>query len=514
MSRMPQGLPPTGQIDQVLQTIYSDRMKDNPLFFVMWAFPWGEKGYRLENEKGPRAWQREELEKIAAHIKLQKERVKQGLPPEMYKLAIASGRGIGKSALISWLVIWMMATQPGSTTIISANTDTQISDITFGELGKWLSLSIVSFLFTETQKNISPAEWYAEALRKDIKLNQTYYYASGKLWDEDNASSFAGVHSDIGMLVIFDESSGIPTTIWDVTQGYFTDKTIYRFWLTFSNPRAGSGGFFDVCTKEELGWNVRHINSLDVPEMDHAPLEAIIAKYGSDSDEAAVEVYGQFPRQGDRQFISRAIVEEASRRTLERYDSDEPLVMGVDIARFGQDSTVFCFRQGRDARSIPAQEFKGLDNMQIVDKLLQAIHTHNPAAIFIDSGAGTGVIDRMKQLQYKVHEVIFGSMSGIPAYYDHRTEMWARLRDWLRGGMIPNDRNIKDQLCNPEKELIGRETKEKLESKEKMKKRGIKSPDFGDALAITFHAKVASRNLSTARNNKPKRYKPKKGILD
>lgn len=514
MRGMPRGLPPKDQIDQVLQIIYSDYMKDNPLAFVMWAMPWKEKGYRLVNENGPREWQKKELLAIAEHIKIQKARVAQGLPPEMYKLAIASGRGIGKSALISWLVLWIMSCHPGSTTIISANTDTQISDITFGELGKWLSLSIVSFLFTETQKNISPADWYAEALRKDIKLNQTYYYASGKLWDPDSPSSFAGAHSDIGMLVIFDESSGIPTPIWDVTQGYFTDKTVYRFWLTFSNPRAGSGGFFDVCTKEELGWNVRHINSLDVPEMDHEPLKAIIAKYGSDSDEAAVEVYGRFPKQGDRQFISRAMVDEASKRTFERYDSGDPLVMGVDIARFGSDSTVFVFRQGRDARSIPAQEYRGIDNMAVVDKILQAIHTYNPAAIFIDSGAGAGVIDRMKQLGYKVHEVIFGSMSGEQAYYDHRTEMWAKMRDWLRGGMIPDNRELKDQLCNPEKELIGRESKEKLESKEKMKKRGIKSPDFGDALALTFHAKIATRNLTTARHNKPKRYRPQKGLLD
>lgn len=514
MRGMPSGLPPKNEIDQVLQMIYSDYMKENPLAFVMWAMPWGEAGYRLEKEKGPRAWQRKELEKIAEHIQIQKERVAKGLPPEMYKLAIASGRGPGKSALISWLVLWMMSCLPGSTTIISANTDTQISDITFGEIGKWASLSLVSFLFEETQKNLSPAKWYADALRKDIKLNQTYYYASGKLWDEDSPSSFAGAHSDIGMMVIYDEASGIPTPIWDVTQGYFTDKTIYRFWLAFSNPRAGSGGFFDVCTKEELGWNIRHINSLDVPEIDHAPLKAIIAKYGSDSDEAAVEVYGRFPKQGDRQFISRAVVEEASIRTFDRLENSEPLVLGVDIARFGQDSTVFCFRQGRDARSIAAQEFKGLDNMQIVDKLLQAIHTYNPDAIFIDSGAGAGVIDRMKQLGYKVYEVIFGSSSNEHAFYDHRTEMWARMRDWLRGGMIPNDREIKDQLCNPEKELIGRETKEKLESKEKMKKRGIKSPDFGDALAITFHAKVASKGLTTARQNKTKRYRSKKGLLD
>ncbi len=153
--------------------------------------------------------------------------------------------------------------------------------------------------------------------------------------------------------------------------------------------------------------------------------------------------------------------------------------------------------------------------MQIVDKVLQAIHTHDPAAIFIDSGAGAGIIDRLKQLGYKVHEVIFGSVSGEQHLYDHRTELWAKMRDWLSGGMIANDKNLIRDLCNPEKELVGRESKEKLESKEKMRKRGIKSPDFADALALTFHAKVARKDLLTARQKKIKRYRePGKGLLD
>jgi hypothetical protein len=109
---------------------------------------------------------------------------------------------------------------------------------------------------------------------------------------------------------------------------------------------------------------------------------------------------------------------------------------------------------------------------------------------------------------------MFGSAATEPQYFDFRTELYARLRDWLPGGMIANDNDLKTGLCAPEKELIGRESKEKLESKEKMKKRGIKSPDHADALAITFAIKGARKGTQTSRKSKHKRYREKRGLLD
>ncbi len=509
------GLPPKAEIEQIMSLLFSDFIRDNPYNFVMMAFPWGQKGFPLEKEKGPREWQKRELLAIAEHIKLNKERVKQGLNPILYKLAVASGRGIGKSTLVSWIILWLMSCHYGSTTIISANTDDQISNKTFGEIGRWRTMMLNSFFFDQTQKNLSPAVWYEKILKDEMKIDTTYYYARGVLWDPDRPDAFAGAHSSIGMAVIFDEASGIDESIWTVTQGFFTDNTIYRFWLAFSNPRSGAGAFFDCFNDDGSTWNIRNINALEIEGIDHSELEDIIRKNGSDSDPARVEVYGQFPRAGDRQFISRALVDEASKRELERYDNNEPLVLGIDPARFGSDKTVFWFRQGRDARSIPPQEYQGLDNMQIVDKVTQAIHTFNPDAIFIDSGAGAGIIDRLKQLGYKVHEVLFGSVSGEQHLYDHRTELWSKMRDWLTGGMIPVHKQLKNDLCNPQKELIGRESKEKLESKENMKKRGIKSPDYADALALTFHAKIARKDHLTSRKGKTKKYRNESSnILD
>ena len=509
------GIPPANEINDTMQMLYSDYFRDNPLAYVLWSFPWGKKGTPLERfPKGPRQWQRDELEAIAEHIKENKARVVRGEDPKVYKSATASGRGIGKSALVSWIVLWMMSTHYGSTTIVSANTDTQLTDKTFGEIGVWLAMALNSFMFESVQKSIKPAEWFAKILKDEMQIGSKYYYANGVLWNEDAADSFAGAHSQIGMLVIFDESSGIPENIWTVSKGFFTEKTIYRFWFAFSNPRSPTGAFFDCFNEAESGWKTRQINSLDVEDIDTSELEEIVRTKGADSYEARVEVFGQFPRQGDRQFIGRALVEDACNRELGRYDNNEPLLMGVDPARFGDDSTCIRFRQGRDARSIPPIEYKGLDNMQVVNIIIQQIYTHKPDAVFIDSGAGAGIIDRLRELGYKVFEVNFGSSSGELNYYDHRTELWGKMREWLGGGMIDNNKKLKNDLCSPEKELVGRESKEKLESKEKMKRRGVKSPDHGDALALTFHCKVARRDLSTYRGSPVKHRRKHKSPID
>lgn len=483
-------LPPVEELNQIQQTLFSDYLRDNPLAFVMWAFPWMEKDSRLESRSGPSDWQKRVLTDIADHIKIQKERKARGEKPELFQLAICSGRGIGKSALLSWLSLWMLSCHYGSTTFISANSDHQVSDVTFGEIGKWMAMSPIRHFFEQTKSNFSPTEWFAAALKEEKGIDSTYYYVQGRLWSEENTSGYAGPHSDIGMMLLYDEASGIPSSIWGVSDGFFTDPVVYRFWVVMSNPRAASGGFFDAFHANKSPWRKLQINSLDVKEIDHKPLLAKIDQYGPDSDEAAVEVYGKFPKQGDRQFISRFVVSQAKDRELLNYDNDEPLIMGVDPARHGIDATVFRFRKGRDARSIAPQEYRGLDNMQVVDKVLQAIHSFQPDHICIDSGAGAGIIDRLKQIGVKnVHEVEFGGSSSDPHLFDHRTEMWMKLANWLPGGMIDSSRELEDDLCNPEKEFVEGKDQIKLESKTKMKKRGINSPNHGDALALTFHKK-------------------------
>ncbi len=503
MSKNPQ--PPPEQTERLMEIMWAPHVRDNPYAWVMMAFPWGEKKTPLANATGPRAWQKAELLAIADFIKENKRRVADGLDPKVYKCAISSGRGPGKSTLAAWLTLWMMSCQIGSTTIITANTDTQLTNKTFGEIGIWLTLAINGYWFERIQKGIMPAPWLADAMKKQLKVDSQYFYAKGELWNEDNPDAFAGAHNMIGMMLIYDEASGIPKPIWTVSEGFFTERSIYRFWFAFSNPRSNTGAFHDCFTLHRDYWRTKKIDSRTVEGLDGVVFAEIIQKYGEDSREARVEVRGEFPAQGDKQFISRSIVADACTRELERVDDHAPLCMGVDPARFGDDSTVIRFRQGRDARSIPPVEMKGADNMAVANKCAELIERFNPDGVFIDSGAGSGIIDRLKEMGYQVFEVQFGSSAEDPRYFDHRTELWARMRDWLPGAMlgreIEEDQKLVEDIVGPEYEFMGREDKIKLESKEKMKSRGLPSPDNADALAVTFHAKIARRDWTASRKS-------------
>jgi hypothetical protein len=233
--------------------------------------------------------------------------------------------------------------------------------------------------------------------------------------------------------------------------------------------------------------------------------QQIIDKHGEDSDVARIEVKGMFPSQGDHQFISRTIVTEAQNRALERYDDHAALVMGVDPARYGEDSTVIRFRRGRDARSYPVIEMKGADNMAVANKVADLIDEHEPDGVFIDAGAGSGVIDRLRERGYKVYEVGFGEASSDVMWMDHRTELWGRMRDWLKGAMIDKNQILQDDLTGPEYEFRGREDRIKLESKEKMKDRGLASPNHADALALTFHLTIARYDNKLSKKNPEQR---------
>lgn len=477
-------------------------IKDDVYKWVMYAFPWGQPNTPLEKYTKPRQWQIDELNRITDFIGENKKRASMDLPPLIYNSATSSGRGPGKSALVSWLAMWHVSTNIGSTTMISANTESQLSSKTFGEIGKWQTLSLSGEWFEKSSLRLKPKDWFTDQVKRHKKIDPSLYYVDGVLWNEDNPDAFAGAHNPIGMMLIFDEASGIPQPIWTVSEGFFTDLSVYRFWFVFSNPRKNTGPFFECFHKHRNYWYTRQIDSRTVEGLDQTKFQEIIDKYGEDSDEARIEVKGEFPRQGDRQFISREIVGGAVVRDLERYDDHAALLMGVDIARYGDDSTVIRFRRGRDARSIPAVKLKGADNMKVANMCADLIDKFAPDGVFIDAGAGSGVIDRLREMGYKVFEVGFGTASEADEYFDHRTELWARMREWLGGAMIDNDQELIDDLTGPEYEFGGREDKIRLEAKEKMKKRGLASPDNGDALAVTFHKKVARTDLATGLKTK------------
>jgi len=489
--------------EQMLMTeLWDKNISDDLEKFVLFSYPWGKRGTPLEHFKGPRTWQRDELQAITDHIRQNKIKILNNQKPIMYQSSTSSGRGIGKSSLTSWLVHWMATTRLGSTSIVTANTEQQLKSRTWAELGKWHTLSINSHWFEKNTLSLKAAPWFEELLKNQEKIDTGYYYAQAQLWSEENPDAFAGVHNHNGILLIFDEASGIPAPIWSVSEGFFTEPVLDRYWFCFSNPRRNTGEFYETHHRHRAYWKRRNIDSRKVEGVDVTKLQQIVDKYGEDSDEARVEVKGEFPRQGDKQFISRNIIEDAMNREVQE-DPHAALIMGVDPARYGDDTTVICFRQGRNARTVPPTvKMKGADNMQVANKCAELIAQYNPDAVCIDGGNGSGIIDRLREMGYKVFEVRFGSSPDEDQWADKRTEMWARMRDWLGDSCLPLDRDLADDLAGPEYKFSGSGDRIKLEAKEEMKKRGLASPDYADALACTFSVKVARKDITTYKNNR------------
>jgi hypothetical protein len=212
-----------------------------------------------------------------------------------------------------------------------------------------------------------------------------------------------------------------------------------------------------------------------------------------------VRVLGQAPRASDLQYIDSDRVLGAQKREAQ-HAADDPLIVGLDVARGGSAWSVFRFRRGRDARSIPPVRIPGeecRDSMRLAAIAGEILHTEyggiRPTAMLVDSGFGGPVVDRLRQLNHKnVHEIKFGGKAPDDRHFANmRAYMWSKTRDWLLGGAIPEqDTRLETDLTGPwyhhdkQDRLV-------LEAKENMLQRGLDSPDDGDALALTFAQVVA-----------------------
>ncbi len=150
----------------LMSKLWSPGIKNNPLAFVLLAFPWQQAGTPLAKFTGPRLWQRKLLAELAEHIKSNGGKI----DFDMFRKVVSSGRGIGKSALVSWLVLWMLTTRIGSTTIVSANTEAQLTTKTWPEVTKWASMAINRHWFEPIATRIAMAKWLNPKLNRITKL--------------------------------------------------------------------------------------------------------------------------------------------------------------------------------------------------------------------------------------------------------------------------------------------------------------------------------------------------------
>ena len=443
--------------------------------FVMWAFPWGEPGTELANETGPAPWQAEILHSVDAKLIT----VDQAL-----RHAVTSGHGVGKSALVAWLVWWSYSTFPGTRGVVTANTENQLKTKTWVEIAKWHRLFIARELFKCTATAIfSIDEDQAREWRIDIVP-----------WSERNTEAFAGLHNaGKRIIVIFDEASAIPDIIWETTEGALTDIGTEILWFVFGNPTRNTGRFRDCFEGGRFShrWVQLKVDSREVQRTNKKEIEDWIADYGLDSDFVRVRILGEFPRTDSVSFISRDLAAEAAGRLLD-FDGG-PVVLGVDVARFGDDFSVIWPRRGRGAAFAPVRFFQGLSTTQLAHEVVRVYNELDAQVVFVDgTGVGGGVVDTLSALGVRVFEVQFGArpdnLDPTAKYMNKRAEIWGELRAFLKTGRIPArvaDRSMIEELTGPTYTITVKDQIQ-LESKDMMKRRGVPSPDFADALACTF----------------------------
>ena len=455
------------------------KYSNDPLGFVLFAFPWGEPG-ELAKFSGPEAWQITLLEDI-----------RKGLltVDQAIRIARVSGHGIGKSAVVSWLILWGMSTVEDTIGVVTANTENQLKTKTWVQLAKWFRLFIGRELFEFTATKLCSIDpEHAHTWRFDMVP-----------WSERNTEAFAGLHNQgKRIMLIFDEASAIPDAIWEVAEGALTDEDTQIIWAVFGNPTRNTGRFRACFPGGKFAhrWKSACIDSRSVSFTNKGQFAEWVRDYGEDSDFVRIRVRGVFPRNDESSFISYEAAQEAVGRAVE--PSMEPVVLGVDVGRFGNDPSVIFPRKGRDASSRKVHVLYGVDTMTLASRVADVFTQMRAVIVFVDEGGvGGGVVDRLRQLRVPVVGVDFGSKpeTGDPndgtKYANRRAEIWGRMRSWVKTGSLPDkipglvDSSIVTELSGPLYSLNSHD-EIRLERKDAMRMRGLPSPNAADALALTF----------------------------
>ena len=402
---------------------------DDPLAYSQRFYPWGRG--ELAQSNGPRKWQAEILASIRDHL--------QG--PTRFqplRLAVASGKGIGKSALVSMVIDWAMSTCGDCKVVVTANTGTQLATKTVPEVSKWTRLSHNSHWWDVKAKSITSMQpGHEKEWRTDFVP-----------WTKENMEAFSGLHNkDKRMVVIFDEASGIHDTIWSNTSSTLTDENTEIIWIAFGNPTRPYGGFRECFGKNKGQWKTFQIDARDVEGTNHAELDRQVSAHGEDSYYVRIWIRGEFPLIGSDQFIAPSDVAAAREAIAVGYET-QAKIMACDVARFGDDQSTIGYRQSRKA--VILEKLRGKDTVFVAERVIHWRTIQRPQAVVIDGdGLGAGVVDQIKARGFD--EDLFEFHGGATPmdnkkYLNKRSEVWGLMRDWMPNADIRTTRSWRTSL--------------------------------------------------------------------
>ena len=324
----------------------------------------------------------------------------------------------------------------------------------------------------------------------------------------DSDEEFQGFHSP-NMLIVVDEAEGVEETIYEAMEAIMTSENCRL--LLIGNPTT-MGGTFRRAFYEDRGlYSTITISALESPNVEagrvvHRGLatrkwvEERKSVWGEDNPIYRARVLGEFPDQGEDTLVALSQVEAAALPSgsepsspekplsdAAHDDTDPPVVLAVDVARFGSDKSVILKRRGMVVEEVLA--FRGLDTMKLTGRVVDAIKAWSPDEVMVDEvGIGAGVVDRLRELGHRVRGINVGRPARDSDHYANlRAEGYWTLRQLFAEGRvrIPPDNDLMGQVAALRYSFnsLGQVV---MESKEDMRRRGVPSPDKADALMLAF----------------------------
>lgn len=403
-----------------------------------------------------------------------------GYPSGGSHVSIRSGHGVGKTALLAWLVLWFICTRADARIPCTASTHSQLRDILWPEIAKWLGKLPLQY-----QQAI---EWQTE--RIVWKERRNTWFSDARTARKENPEALQGFHGE-NLMFIVDEASGVPDEVFEVAEGALTKENVIS--IMTGNPTRLSGEFYRSHHQSRHLWKTFHFSSEDSALVSDDYATRISRKYGKDSDIYRVRVVGDFPLAESDTFIPLPMVEEAR---LTEPPEGERGIWGLDPARFGDDETALVKRKGIKVVSVDG--IRKRDTMAVAGWVANQAKVEKPDEIMVDViGIGAGVFDRLKEQDFPVIAVNVAERAADDEFYARvRDELWGRVKEAFKEGLwLPDDEELAGQLSAPKYKFdsVGRIV---IERKEDMKKRGVDSPDRADALCLTFYqSKLLFPNL-------------------
>jgi hypothetical protein len=450
---------------------------------------------REQLEVEPDEWQREALQLAATNL----------------RLALKACKGPGKSTVLAWIILWFFATRPHANIIVLSITADNLKDNLWKEVAVWFARPKLAWLRKMADltgerlaAKESPKTWWVScrSFAQDARPDQ-------------QANTIAGLHSKHVMAVL-DEVSDYPDGVLAAAEGIFSTAGQEAKLIVAGNPTRAEGPLYKICTKQRHRWQLVEITGdpddpKRSPRIDLENARMQIEENGRDDPWVMVNILGLFPPVSEDKLLGPNDIQAAEARNVAEMDIyNEPVIYGLDVARYGLDSSKLRRRQGPVL--FKGSTYKGLDGPTLAQRVAHQLHEDEknfgqPAdALFIDvTGVGSSAYDHLVLLGFGAiaFPIDFGgSADDAVKYADKRAEIYHRAARWVRKtGCLPSGSNdLGTQLCAPwfRYKIRGKKTCFILQPKEEMKEKGLPSPDDADAFALTFCSEtIVKRDLFT-----------------